>query len=182
MLQYDTLIYWFMTHTSAPLIITLALDTVSTAFFDALRKLYFPATINYIHAHLTLFHHLPANEPVILDDLQNWSITNIPFTLQITEVKSIGKGVAYKIDSPVLLQLHQTMQAKWQEWLTPQDKQKLWPHITVQNKVSPEKAKETLQILQASFQPFPATAVGFQLWAYQGGPWQFLKNYPFQQL
>ncbi|MBB1283363.1 2'-5' RNA ligase family protein [Flavisolibacter sp. BT320] len=164
-----------------PLIITLALDTASTGFFNALRKQYFPPAINYIDAHLTLFHYLPPNESTIPDDLRNWSNLYPPFSLQVTEVKSIGKGVVYKIESVELLQLHKAMQAKWKQWLTPQDSQKLWPHITVQNKVSPEKAKETLQILQASFQPSAPTALGFQVWAYKGGPWEFLKIYPFQK-
>ncbi|HEY1022970.1 MAG TPA: 2'-5' RNA ligase family protein, partial [Flavisolibacter sp.] len=136
---------------------------------------------NYIDAHLTLFHHLPANESTIPDDVQKWSHAYEPFALQVTEVKSIGKGVAYKIESPELLQLHQTMQANWKQWLTPQDSQKLWPHITVQNKVSPEQAKETQQILQTLFHPFTATAQGFQLWTYKGGPWEAVKTYPFQK-
>ena len=166
---------------SDPLIITLALDAASESFFNALRKQYFPATINYIDAHLTLFHYLPAGESIIPDDLQEWSNLYTPFALQVTEVKSIGKGVAYKMESPKLLQLHQTMQSKWKQWLTPQDSQKLWPHITVQNKVSPLQAKQALQTLQSSFQPFTATAVGFQLWAYKGGPWEFLKSYLFEK-
>ena len=43
----------------APLILTLALDADSQAHFDALRKQHFPPAINYLAAHLTLFHHLP---------------------------------------------------------------------------------------------------------------------------
>jgi len=163
-----------------PLIVTLALDEASFSFFNTLRKQYFPAAINYIDAHLTLFHHLPANEPTIIEDLEKWSTTYAPFPLQITEVKSIGKGVAYQITSSTLLQLHQTMQAKWKAWLTPQDSQKLWPHITVQNKVNPAEARETLQTLNTSFQPFTAAGLGFTLWAYKGGPWELLKNYPFR--
>ena len=167
--------------TDLPFIVTVALDEGTSSFFNALRKQYFPAAINYIDAHLTLFHHLPSRESSILDDLQNWSCAYAPFSLQITDVKSIGKGVAYKIESPELAQLHKTMQTKWKPWLTPQDCQKLWPHITVQNKVSPAQANETLQILNACFQPLTATALGFQLWTYRGGPWEFFKNFPFQQ-
>lgn len=170
-----------MMQANSPLIVTIAPDDRSFSFFNALRKQYFPAAINYIDAHLTLFHHLPANESTIPDDLQKWSQAYAPFALHVTEVKSIGKGVAYKIESEKLLQLHQIMQAKWKQWLTPQDSQKLWPHITVQNKVSPEQAKETQQILQASFKRFTATALGFQLWAYKGGPWEALKDFPFQK-
>ncbi|HEV7332671.1 MAG TPA: 2'-5' RNA ligase family protein [Flavisolibacter sp.] len=165
----------------SPLIVTVAIDEETSSFFNALRKQYFPPALNYIDAHLTLFHHLPSNESTILDDLQKWSTAYAPIPLQITEIKSIGKGVAYKIDSPALSQLHRTMQTKWKRWLTPQDSQKLWPHITVQNKVPPAQAKETLQILQASFQPFTATALGFELWAYKGGPWEYVNTFLFKR-
>jgi 2'-5' RNA ligase len=164
---------------AAPLIITIQLDETTFALFNTLRQKYFPPERNFLSAHLTLFHHLPAGESSIRKDLQQWSETTSSLNMQVTEVKSIGKGVAYKFDSPPLVQLHKRMQEKWQHWLTPQDKQKLWPHVTVQNKVSPAEAKETLQVLQSSFQPFTATGTGFGLWSYEGGPWRFLKEYSF---
>ena len=37
----------------APLILTLALDDVAQAYFDALRRQHFPPKINYLTAHLT---------------------------------------------------------------------------------------------------------------------------------
>ncbi len=169
-----------MINSTNPLILTLTLEADAAAFFNTLRKQYFPPSINYIDAHLTLFHHLPPNETTIRDDLQAWSKMCIPIDLQVTEVKSIGKGVAYKVEAPELLQLHKAMQAKWKQWLTPQDSQKRWPHITVQNKVSQEVARQTLQTLQASFQPFTMTGIGFSLWTYEGGPWKHLEDYLFQ--
>lgn len=165
----------------APLIVTLLLDEASTIFFNGLRKKYFPSERNFLAAHLTLFHHLPPNEPTIVEDLEAWSSAQSLLPLQVSEVKSIGKGVAYKMDCPALLQLHKRLQTRWAEWLTPQDKQKLWPHITVQNKATPMVAKETLQILQESFQPFTATGTGFGLWAYKGGPWEALQAFSFKQ-
>jgi 2'-5' RNA ligase len=165
----------------APLIVTLQLDKASAAFFNDLRRQYFPPAINYLRAHLTLFHHLPMTEPTLLQDLEKWSSHQSPLQLQVTEVKSIGKGVVYKIECPQLSTLHKQLQIAWEGWLIPQDKQKLWPHVTVQNKVSPAEAIETLLVLQASFQPFTATGTGFCLWAYEGGPWRFLKDYPFQK-
>lgn len=170
---------YIMTNSSNPLILTLTLDADTATFFNTLRKQYFPPAINYIDAHLTLFHHLPPQKAFIAEDLDTWSQSQPPIVLKVTAVKSIGRGVAYKIESPQLLQLHQTMQQKWKAWLTPQDNQKRWPHITVQNKVSPEVARQTLQILQASFQPFAATGLGFSLWSYEGGPWKHLKDYFF---
>jgi hypothetical protein len=165
----------------APLILTLQLDESSFAFFDALRRQYFPRERNFLQAHLTLFHHLPPHEPMIQGDLENWSSQHSPLNMNVTEVKSIGRGVAYKIDCPLLSDLHKQMQQKWQAWLEPQDKQKLWPHITVQNKVSPAEAQKTWAILQASFQPFGAIGEGLSLWSYEGGPWKFIRSYAFNK-
>ncbi|GAB5376119.1 MAG: hypothetical protein AcusKO_25810 [Acuticoccus sp.] len=63
--------------------------------------------------------------------------------------------------------------------LTRQDREKFRPHITVQNKVSPQEAHATLDHLAATFTPFSATAEGLQLWWYRGGPWQPLAAVPF---
>ncbi|MEO8768767.1 MAG: hypothetical protein ABI402_01725 [Ferruginibacter sp.] len=46
----------------APLIVTLKLDDETQLFFDRLRKEHFPKHINYLDAHCTLFHKLPASE------------------------------------------------------------------------------------------------------------------------
>jgi hypothetical protein len=165
--------------TNNPLILTLRLDEQSFTFFNALRKLHFPPALNYLSAHLTLFHHLPPNEASISDDLEKWACELSPFYMHVTEVKSIGKGVVYKINCPPLATLHKKMQHHWQQWLTAQDKQKLWPHVTVQNKVTLAEAKETLQTLQASFQPFIATGIGLSLWTYEGGPWKPVEDYLF---
>ncbi len=166
---------------AAPLLVTLSLDKQSLEFFDALRQRYFPPERNFIPAHLMLFHHLPPDESKIKEDLLKWSTEFSVLHLTVSDVKSIGKGVAYKIESKPLLQLHRTMQNEWKAWLQPQDRQGLWPHVTVQNKVTPATAKETLVALKKDFTPFTATATGFQLWSYEGGPWKFIEAYSFDQ-
>lgn len=164
---------------ASPLIVTLSLDEKSAQFFNDLRQCHFPPERNFLAAHLTLFHHLPSNEPKVKEDLIKWSKGHEALSFLVTEVKSIGKGVAYKIECEPLLQLHRTMQKTWEPWLKPQDKQKLWPHVTVQNKVTPAKAKETLVELQSTFKPFTPVGTGFSLWSYEGGPWEFIEAFPF---
>lgn len=171
---------WQWMQASSPLIVTLTLDADSFHYFDSLRQRYFPPAINHLSAHLTLFHHLPSTEEGVRMDLERWHLAQTPLHLKITEVKSIGRGVVFKIDCPPLLQLHKEMQLRWKQWLTPQDLQTLWPHITVQNKVSAAEAQQTCLQLQKSFQPFTATGVGFRLWSYEGGPWRFLQDFPFR--
>ena len=163
-----------------PLILTLHLDKGAFVFFDTLRQRYFPPERNFLAAHLTLFHHLPSGEPRITDDLAEWSRTTAPLPLAVTGVRSIGRGVAFTIDCPQLVALHQQLQTRWKAWLHPQDRQKLWPHVTVQNKVPPETARATLGVLQASFRPFTAMGTGLDLWVYKGGPWAFGEGFRFK--
>lgn len=166
-------------NSASPLLVTLTLDEESFTFFNALRKQYFPPALNFLNAHLTLFHHLPYGEISIKQHLQEWSMVQPPLELLVAEIKSIGKGVAYKIDCPALQSMHRTMQNKWQRWLSPQDSQKIWPHVTIQNKVSPLVTKQTLKELQPAFTPFAATGTGFTLWSYEGGPWEFVEEFLF---
>lgn len=163
-----------------PLIVTLLLDDTAQHFFNERRQAHFPPALNVLSAHLTLFHHLPSTEPKVKEALRRLAAETARLHLPVTSVVSIGKGVAYKIESEELLRLHKAMQHEWQSWLTPQDRQKLWPHVTVQNKVAPDKAKETLQLLQHNFQPFSAEGLGFALWHYEGGPWRFAEEYRFK--
>ncbi|MFD1257635.1 2'-5' RNA ligase family protein [Mucilaginibacter terrae] len=164
---------------NAPLILTLMLDANSQFFFNTLRKQHFPPERNYLDAHLTLFHHLPANEPQLIEDIAIASQNYTAMQLNVTEIKSIGNGVAYKIKCDKLLNLHQKMQQQWAKWLIPQDRQKLWPHITIQNKVEPNLAKSLKEELEQSFEPFTATGTGLSLYEYVGGPWNFIHNYKF---
>ena len=163
-----------------PLILTCLLNQEAFDFFTGLRKEHFPPERNFLDAHLTLFHHLPAEEPAILQAVHDLCRQHPPIMLDVKEVVFTGKGVAYRIDSPALKQLHQTLQQHWRQWLIPQDRQGLWPHITVQNKVYPQEARALQKQLAARFTPFQATALGLSIWEYQGGPWGFRESCLFQ--
>ncbi len=147
-------------------ILTLAMDQEAQHYFDELRQLYFPRQRNFLKAHLTLFHNLPAIQPL--------SFT--PFDMQATHVVSIGNGVAIKIESPELQQLHARLQQQFKEHLIPQDRQKLWPHITIQNKVSADVVQQTMVTVAAGFKPFKFRVTGLHWWIYENGPWQFVET------
>ena len=161
-----------------PLIVTLQIDQAAFNFFNDLRKKHFPPAINYLDAHLTLFHHLPDNPevPKLLAALAEKQNT---FILDVPEVIKLGRGVAYKLKSEALMHLHTYLKHQWQQWLTPQDKQGFRPHITVQNKVDPVVANTLFLKLQASFIPFQVTGTGFSLWEYHGGPWKKRQDFAF---
>jgi 2'-5' RNA ligase len=165
---------------SRPLILTLRMDRDSFARFERLRQTHFPADRNFIPAHLTLFHHLPGDDPgAIAADIASVLRTRAPVRLNATGLRFLGRGVAYTFDAPDLGTLRGELAARWSASLTPQDRQPFRPHVTVQNKADPEVARMLKQRLEAEFQPFEVTGEGLLLWRYLGGPWEPLGDFPF---
>ena len=167
-----------MPETASALILTL--DAAAQAYFDSLRQRHFPRAINYLAAHLTLFHHLPGTGlAAVQTHLQAVAQARPPLPLRVTGLRSLGRGVAFTLENDELRALHRQLQADFAPHLTPQDQQELQPHITIQNKVDPAAARQLLADLQADFRPFEAVGTGLHLWAYRGGPWESVARFPF---
>lgn len=166
---------------SAPLIVTLALDEPAFLFFNELRKKHFPPERNYLQAHLTLFHHLPAQAPSLIHTIEHTVAQHTILPLAVTGLRFMGNGVAYQLENKELLNMHASLQLAWKEWLTPQDRQRLQPHVTVQNKVPAVTAKALYEQLTKTFTPFTAYGTGLSVFVYRGGPWEELANYPFSK-
>lgn len=161
------------------LILTLKLDARSFAHFDGLRREHFPAPLNHLSAHLTLFHHLPGEERLALETDLHALAPPAPLALEVTGLRLLGRGVAYELVSPPLVALRAELARRWAHGLTPQDRQGLRPHVTLQNKVTPEEARALKARLSASFTPFTAWGEGWLLWRYLGGPWALETEIPF---
>ena len=159
-------------------IITISIDAVSHHYFTGLRDQWFPKYCNYLEAHLTLFHYLPANNLMIEETLKVLSRRSI-IDLEVTGIKNMGHGVAFTIEAAGLSALHQSMQQRFSAYLISKDRQMLWPHITIQNKVTAFKAKQTAELLSQGFKPFTIQATGIDTWLYLKGPWQSLHHYHF---
>lgn len=172
-----------------PLILTLGLDPESQDRLDALRRRHFPPERNHLAEHVTLFHHLPGDE---LDEVVG-HVREVarrpPFEVPVEGVRSLGRGVALRLASAELLELRADLARRFAGWLGPQDRQRFAPHVTVQNKVSPERARALLETLTHDLAAAPtdapthaptaegavpssATATGLLLWRYLGGPWR----------
>lgn len=165
--------------TDAPLILTLALHPDDQARFERLRRLHFPPDRNLIPAHVTLFHHLPGPEIAAIGDAVATHCTIPAFTAAVSGLRFLGRGVAFALESPELTALRAGLAREWDGWLTPQDRQGYRPHVTIQNKASPEAARALHADLQAAFAPFAVRAEGLDLWRYLGGPWEQQGRHPF---
>ena len=159
-------------------VLTLALDDASQARFEDERQRYFPAALNRIPAHLSLFHTLH-EEDATYAALDGATREQRTFPMHVTELRSMGKGVAYFLQSPEAKALHRRLSEAFDEQLSAQDRQGFRPHVVVQNKVTPDEAKRTLMLLQAGFRAFSVSAVGLDLWRYLGGPWLHLRRFKF---
>lgn len=164
---------------TAPLVVTLAVDEASQSRVEGLRRRHFPPERNVVPAHVSLFHALPGEH---LDDVVRAVAAAVgrPFDVDVTGVRSLGRGCALALASPGLLALRGRLAAAWEPWLTPQDRQRYAPHVTVQNKVDPAVARALLADLTASFTPWSMTATGVHLWRYLGGPWEHVITVPFE--
>lgn len=163
-----------------PLILTLKLDQSSFDRVNLLRQQHFPPARNFLPAHITLFHALPGvEEPQIRQQLHKLCSQTAPIALHLAGVRSLGRGVAIEVESPALLQLQQNLAKSWHDWLTPQDRQHYRPHITIQNKVAPEQARQLLQQFAQEWQPLSGSGEGLLLWYYRGGPWERVEEIGF---
>ncbi len=162
----------------APLILTLTLDDDAQARFDGLRRRHFPPERNHLAAHVTLFHALP-DTAAVRADVRDAAERRAPFPVAVTGLRSLGRGVAYVLAAPDLTELRRDLAYGWEHLLTQQDRQRHAPHVTVQNKVTPEAARALLADLGAGFAPHTVTGTGLALWRYLGGPWEPVDRYPF---
>ena len=161
-----------------PLVLTLAVDEEAQARLDALRRAHFPPERLLVPAHVSLFHALPGEHAeTVLRDVEAAATPTFP--VDVTGVRSLGRGCALVLSSPGLLALRDRLAAAWEPWLTRQDAQRYAPHVTVQNKVEPAVARALLEQLSATFVPWSMTATGVHVWRYVGGPWEAVATVPF---
>ena len=163
---------------TAPLILTLAFDDASQARFQAARDRWFPPDRNVVPAHLTLFHHLPGDRAdAVQARLASVVTETAPLPVRVSGILSLGRGAAYALEVPGLEALRARIGAGFD--LTAQDRARGRPHVTVQNKVAKETARETVEALRAGFVPWEGVAEGLALWRYVGGPWEAAGAFPF---
>lgn len=164
----------------APLIVTLLVDDVAQARFDALRHAHFPAVSNSLGAHVTLFHALPGGRVNDVDRSVTDAARRPPFAVRVTGVRLLGRGVALDLGSSELDAVHARLRAQWAPYLTRQDAQPLRAHVTVTNKVHPDVARALHADLVATFAAYDVGARGLAVRRYRGGPWEPVSRRPFR--
>lgn len=159
-----------------PLILTARPEAASLARFEALRRRYYPADLNRVPAHISLFHQLPGSElPPVIERLKLTAREHSAPAVEVIGLRSLGRGVAFRLRSAELERLHADLAAAWAPLLIPQDRHRLDAHVTIQNKATPRAARETFAVLTQSFMPWSFRVAAIDVWRYLDGPWEHLR-------
>jgi hypothetical protein len=165
----------------APIIITAKMGAADQGWATGLRRKYFPPERNYLDAHITLFHHLPPGHlREIKSRLSDMAAGYPPQTAWLSDVMMLGRGVAYRVESPELLAVREELADDFRGLLIPQDQGRPRLHITVQNKVEPAIAKALHAELADSFEPRQIDISGLSAYYYRGGPWELIASWSFR--
>jgi hypothetical protein len=166
---------------TAPIIITAQMGKTDQAWANGLRAKHFPPERNYLDAHITLFHHLPPSHLAeIKSRLAALASECRRPVAHLTEVMMLGRGVAFRVESPELLSIRDELAEEFRGILIPQDQARPRLHITVQNKVEPATAKALHAQLSATFKPRPLAISGLSAHYYRGGPWEHIASWKFR--
>ncbi|WP_296678789.1 2'-5' RNA ligase family protein [Novosphingobium sp.] len=164
----------------APFIVTAELPPDIFAWGDSLRRAHFPAERNVLSAHVTLFHSFaPSLHAELLRTLGDFAGQFAPPDGVVEGLMNLGKGTALAIRSPQMLAVRQRIAERFHGSLTPQDRHTPRLHITIQNKVSAEAARE-LQRELAGFSPRAFRFTGLGLHIYRVTHWEGQGTWSFR--
>ena len=165
-------------------VLTLRTDPDFHKRINNLRKLYFPAHLNKIGAHITLFHALPGSQlDTITSDLLAFTPLRTPFPIRTLEPMKMAYGVALNAKNRDADGIFSALKETWGpmggDFLSKQD-QHFKAHYTIQNKATKEVALATWEEVKDGFRGDEGTAIGLTLYQYlKGGHWKFQRHFDF---
>ena len=165
---------------SGALIVTAELAPQDFAWLDRLRRAHYPADLNRVPAHLTIFHALPPSADAEARTRLSEVAKGPKPSARIEGVMDLGGGVAFRVTSADLDRIRESLADDFHGLLGAQDIGGWRPHVTIQNKVAPKVARALVGALEQGFVPRPLAIGGLGLHRYLGGPWETVAVYPFR--
>ena len=164
---------------TGPLIVTALFGDGDNGWLQQLRRTHYPAELNRVPAHLTLFRQLPPSLETELATRLARAVAAPPPHATIAGVMDLGEGTALRVESEALEAVRAELAEAFHGLLTPQDR--AWrPHVTIQNKVARAEARRLQRDLGATFEPRPLAIRGLAAWRYLGGPWAPVRDWSFR--
>jgi hypothetical protein len=163
-----------------PLIVTADFAPPDFAWLEGLRRAHYPAELNRVPVHLTMFQGLP---PSAVEEVKHQLALHSagpPPRATIAGLINLSSGVAFRVVSDDLEAIREAIADHFHGLLCAPDAAGWRPHITIQNKVAPKQAKALLAELERDFRQCPLGISGLSVHRYRNGPWETLARYPFR--
>jgi hypothetical protein len=162
------------------LIVTVEIAPRDFAWIEELRRAHYPADRNRVPAHLTMIHALPPSAETEVRARLSRIVRRTPPRASIEGVMDLGGGVAFRVVSEDLDRIREELVHDLHGLVGVQDRGGWRPHVTVQNKVEPSRARALMEQLDRSFTPRPLALSGMAIQRYLDGPWERIALYPFR--
>ena len=162
------------------LIVTAEFGAADFAWLEGLRRTHYPPDRNVVPAHLTMFHALPPSAERELQAMLAEMAAAKPPRARIEGLMNLGGGVAFRVVSPDLDRIRDSLAERLHGLLSAQDSSGWRPHVTIQNKVSAKTARALAEELERNFAPRDLAIRGLALHRYLDGPWQEVATYSFR--
>ncbi len=172
-------------------VLTLMTDNEHHARLTRIREQYFPAKLNKLAAHLTLFHALPGSrlETEIVPILRAVASASSTFRIHAGKVFRLKRGMAIDVaedeGSAEARKIHNALQQLWHDasFLSEQDAGRCRIHYTIMNKVDQEgEVDKAFEAMKTSWKGDWGIAEGLGLWRYDRGFWRFKEKFDFRPM
>jgi hypothetical protein len=165
---------------AGPLIVTADFAPPDFAWLEGLRRGHYPAELNRVPVHLTMFQGLPPSAvEEVRRQLALHAAAPAPKAI-IAGLLNLGSGVAFRVVSDELEDVRDAIADHFHGLLCAPDAAGWRPHVTIQNKVPARQAKALLDHLEQGFRPRSLGIAGLTVHRYRGGPWETLASYKFR--
>lgn len=171
---------------SAVYVLTLLTSAAHHRTLTNLRKRYFPAHLNKLDAHITLFHALPGSQlsSSIIPTLEALAQSTSPFRLNPTTPFRLRKGVGVSIPNDQggeeARDVHAELQEAWKGFLSEQDAGGFRAHYTVMNKEDDEsKVADAMREVESTWMGCEGVVEGLSLFLYDRGRWVWERDFEF---
>jgi hypothetical protein len=164
-----------------PFIVTAELPPDLLRWADNLRQQHFPPERNHLQAHVTLFHALaPSLREALPTMLARFAADFAPPAADLTGLMNLGRGTALALQSPAMLTIRQAIAEHFHGTLTAQDQHTPRLHVTIQNKVTPEAARDLQIALADQIERRRFAFTGLGLHRYCNPHWEAVGIWPFR--
>jgi hypothetical protein len=166
---------------TGPLILTAAFSPGFQSRLEGWRRAHYPAPLNLVPAHLSLFRQLPPSAGAEVKARLARLAAGTPPCAAVPGGFALREaGVVLEVRSPALAMLREELAEALHGLLAWPDMAPLRFSVTIQNKVTASVARASLAALVAERLPAEARIERLLLWRYLGGPWELLAEQPLR--